>query len=94
MVNSAAPFDAPEKSAKSSVKDTIKQTSSKRYSESNKAYPVHIIKHILGGLSASQKLRASNHSHAFFYKIHINLKHKVARSRVIRLEAIHQDKKK
>ena len=38
------------------------------------AYPVRIIKHILGGLSASQWLQSSNHPHAFFHKIHINLK--------------------
>ena len=39
------------------------------------AYLVRIIDHILGGLSTSQWLQASNHPHAFFHKIHIKLKH-------------------
>ena len=48
------PFDVPEKSAKSSVNFTIKHGLGKRCSESNVAYLVRIIEHILGGLSASQ----------------------------------------
>ena len=53
------------------------------------AYLARIIEHILGGLSASQWLQASNNLHALLNKIHINLKHNPTR-----LEAIHQAKKK
>ena len=77
----------PEKSAKANVKVTIKQSLSQRSSKSNMVYPVRIIDHILGGLGTSQWLQASNHPHAFFHKIHINLEHNSTE-----LEAIQENK--
>ena len=79
----------PEKPAKLSINSSIKQSLNKRYSEINPEYLIRIIEHILGGLSASQRLQASNHLHAFLHKIHINLKHNPTK-----LEDIHQAKKK
>ena len=73
------PFDSLEKSTKSSVRILLGKFK-QRHSKSIILYLARIIDHISRRPSTCYQLQTSDHLHAFFHKINIDLKHKSTKS--------------
>ena len=68
------------KNQQSLMLDRLWRKSKQEHSESIILYPARFIDHILRRLSVCYQLQASDHLHAFFHKINIDMKHKSTRS--------------